>query len=105
MAKSKQRAIAAKGGKAAHLKGTAYEWDRAAAKAAGQKGGHMSRGGRGKLPEGTDTPEGTGTSTGTVRTEGGLPTAAQHTVEAPQTAPSAEGEGRPTRPQAEPAEQ
>lgn len=59
MSKAKQRAIASKGGRAAHEKGTAYEWDGASAKAAGKKGGHMSRGGRGKLPPGTDgTPNG-----------------------------------------------
>lgn len=58
MAKSKQREIASKGGKAAHQKGTAYEWDRKAAAAAGKKGGAISRGGRGRLPPGADrTPE------------------------------------------------
>ncbi len=39
MSKAKQTAIASLGGKAAHAKGTAYEWDRKAAIAAGRKGG------------------------------------------------------------------
>lgn len=41
--------IASLGGKAAHQKGTAHEWDSEAAKAAGRKGGRISRGGRGRL--------------------------------------------------------
>jgi general stress protein YciG len=36
---AKQRAIASKGGKAAHKKGTAHEWDTEGARAAGRKGG------------------------------------------------------------------
>lgn len=43
---AKQRAIAAKGGKAAHEKGTAYQWDSNSGRAAGRKGGIVSRGGR-----------------------------------------------------------
>lgn len=39
MERSKQREIASKGGKAAHRKGTAHEWTREEAQAAGQKGG------------------------------------------------------------------
>lgn len=35
----KQRAIASRGGKAAHEKGTAHEWTPAEARAAGSKGG------------------------------------------------------------------
>ena len=35
----KQRAIASKGGKAAHEKGTAHEFDSSEARAAGRKGG------------------------------------------------------------------
>lgn len=49
---AKQRAIASKGGKASHEKGTGHEWDSAAAREAGRKGGLVSRGGRGKLREG-----------------------------------------------------
>ncbi len=45
----RQREIARKGGKAAHIKGTAHEWSSEEAKAAGRKGGQASRGGRGKL--------------------------------------------------------
>jgi general stress protein YciG len=55
------RALASKGGKAAHAKGTAHQWTTDEAKEAGRKGGMLSRGGRGKLVE---TPE--------VRTEVGL---------------------------------
>jgi general stress protein YciG len=52
MSPEKQREIASKGGRAAHAKGTAHEWSSEEARAAGRKGGMMSRGGRGKLPEG-----------------------------------------------------
>jgi uncharacterized protein len=45
----KQKAIAAKGGKVAHAKGTAHQWDSAEASKAGRKGGLASRGGRGKV--------------------------------------------------------
>lgn len=50
MRPEKQREIAAKGGRAAHLKGTAHQWTSAAAREAGRKGGTVSRGGRGRLP-------------------------------------------------------
>ena len=46
---SKQREIAAKGGKSAHAKGVGHEWNVEAAREAGRKGGKASRGGRGKL--------------------------------------------------------
>ena len=49
MAADKQREIASKGGRAAHLKGTAHEWTSEEARAAGRKGGQISRGGRGRL--------------------------------------------------------
>jgi general stress protein YciG len=39
MSPEMQRAIASKGGKAAHEKGTAHEWSREQARAAGRKGG------------------------------------------------------------------
>lgn len=58
MAADKQREIASKGGRAAHLKGTAHEWTSEEARAAGRKGGQVSRGGRGRLPE----PAPTGTA-------------------------------------------
>jgi uncharacterized protein len=48
----KHREIASKGGRAAHMKGTAHEWTVEEAAAAGRKGGQISRGGRGRL-----TPE------------------------------------------------
>jgi uncharacterized protein len=53
MSAEKQREIASKGGRAAHAKGTAHEWSSDEARAAGRKGGMMSRGGRGKLPQDT----------------------------------------------------
>ena len=42
MDRAKQREIASKGGKAAHLKGTAHEWSSEEARAAGRKGGMAS---------------------------------------------------------------
>ncbi len=47
----KQRRIASKGGRSAHEKGKAYEWDAEAARNAGRKGGQVSRGGRGRLDQ------------------------------------------------------
>jgi len=41
----KQRDIARKGGRAAHQKGTAHEWDSEEARIAGRKGGEASHGG------------------------------------------------------------
>lgn len=49
MSQEKQREIASKGGRAAHEKGTAHEWTAEEARAAGRKGGQISRGGRGRL--------------------------------------------------------
>jgi general stress protein YciG len=40
----KQREIASKGGRAAHLQGTAHEWSSDEAREAGRKGGAASRG-------------------------------------------------------------
>ena len=51
MSPEKQREIASKGGRAAHEKGTAHEWTPDEARAAGRKGGQISRGGRGRLSE------------------------------------------------------
>lgn len=51
MTPEKQREIASKGGRAAHQKGTAHEWTSEEARTAGRKGGQVSRGGRGKLPD------------------------------------------------------
>ena len=44
MSPEKQREIASKGGRAAHMKGTAHEWTSEEARAAGRKGGRASRG-------------------------------------------------------------
>ena len=52
MSPEKQREIASKGGRAAHEKGTAHEWTPDEARAAGRKGGQISRGGRGRLMPG-----------------------------------------------------
>lgn len=41
----KQREIARKGGRAAHMKGTAHEWTSEEARVAGRKGGEASHGG------------------------------------------------------------
>ncbi len=65
MSPEKQREIASKGGRAAHEKGTAHEWNTEEARSAGRKGGQVSRGGRGKLsapeqPAGTAATESTG---------------------------------------------
>jgi uncharacterized protein len=53
MPPDKQREIAAKGGRAAHEKGTAHKWSGDEARSAGRKGGQVSRGGRGRLPDPT----------------------------------------------------
>lgn len=45
MDEDKQREIASKGGKAAHEKGTAHEFDSEEAREAGRKGGEASHGG------------------------------------------------------------
>jgi general stress protein YciG len=42
MDRDKQREIASKGGRAAHVKGTAHEWTREEAREAGRKGGMAS---------------------------------------------------------------
>jgi hypothetical protein len=54
MSPEKQREIARKGGRAAHEKGTAHEWTPDEARAAGRKGGQISRGGRGRLSDDAD---------------------------------------------------
>lgn len=57
MSPEKQREIASKGGRAAHLKGTAHEWTSEEARSAGRKGGQISRGGRGRLASEGAEPE------------------------------------------------
>ena len=57
MSAQKQKEIASKGGRAAHLKGTAHEWSSDEARNAGRKGGMASRGGRGKLQVGAEVSE------------------------------------------------
>jgi general stress protein YciG len=48
MTSEKQREIASKGGRAAHIKGTAHEWTPDEARSAGRKGAHATRNGRGQ---------------------------------------------------------
>jgi general stress protein YciG len=48
MPSEKQREIASKGGRAAHVKGTAHEWTPDEARSAGRKGAQASRDGRGR---------------------------------------------------------
>jgi general stress protein YciG len=68
MSADKQREIASKGGRAAHEKGTAHEWTPDEARAAGRKGGQISRGGRGRLiPPGAPLE---GSITGTTHVSG-----------------------------------
>ena len=43
MERGKQKQIASKGGRAAHIKGTAHEWTSDEAREAGRKGGLVSR--------------------------------------------------------------
>ena len=50
MDRSKQREIASKGGRAAHVKGTAHEWSAEEARVAGRKGGLASHSKRRPLP-------------------------------------------------------
>jgi uncharacterized protein len=57
MSPDKQREIASKGGRAAHAKGTAHEWNSDEARAAGRKGGQISRGGRGRLVPDAVSPQ------------------------------------------------
>ena len=71
MSPEKQREIASKGGRAAHEKGTAHEWTADEARAAGRKGGQISRGGRGRLVStstegGAEATTDAGTDSGTV---------------------------------------
>lgn len=69
MSPEKQREIASKGGRAAHLKGTAHEWTADEARVAGRKGGQISRGGRGRLqPE--QPADSTGAAAGPHNTAG-----------------------------------
>jgi uncharacterized protein len=60
MSPEKQREIASKGGRAAHVKGTAHEWTSEEARSAGRKGGQISRGGRGRLPQESESASETG---------------------------------------------
>ncbi len=52
----RQRQISAEGGRAAHRKGTAHEFDSEEAREAGRKGGQASGGSRRRRGAGTGTP-------------------------------------------------
>ena len=67
MSREKQREIASKGGRAAHQKGTAHEWTSEEARSAGRKGGQISRGGRGRLLEPSESAAPAGLSPDDVR--------------------------------------
>ena len=69
MSPEKQREIASKGGRAAHQKGTAHEWTSEEARTAGRKGGQVSRGGRGRLPEAMTDPSGSDSMRGLAENE------------------------------------
>ena len=56
MDNAKQREIASKGGRAAHVKGTAHEWSSDEARAAGRKGGEK-RGSNARTPAIGDNTE------------------------------------------------
>lgn len=58
MSLEKRRELARLGGRAAHVKGTAHTWNVEEARAAGKKGGAVSRGGRGRRPEEGTTSRG-----------------------------------------------
>ena len=58
MDEEKQREIASRGGKAAHQKGTAHEFDSAEAKEAGRKGGEASHGPGSRPAIATDSAQG-----------------------------------------------
>lgn len=51
MPPERRREVASKGGRTAHEVGMAHQWNSEEARAAGKKGGHLSRGGRGKVAE------------------------------------------------------
>lgn len=57
---ARQRQISSQGGKAAHQKGTAHEFDSEEAREAGRKGGMVSGGRRRSRENGTDTDDRTG---------------------------------------------
>ncbi len=78
----RRRELGSKGGRAAHEKGTAFEWNSDEARDAGRKGGRLSRGGRGRLsvlaenspplfPEPTEQEQASSVEPGTIKVEVG----------------------------------
>lgn len=55
MSPERQREIASQGGKAAHIKGVAHEWNQEAARQAGKKGGLVSGKKRASERDGNET--------------------------------------------------
>jgi general stress protein YciG len=73
----RQREIASKGGKMAHAKGTAHQWTSEEAKAAGRKGGIVSRGGKGRTRLAPADAEPSPAPTASVFADTNLPTSGQ----------------------------
>jgi hypothetical protein len=73
MPTDKQREIASKGGRAAHVKGTAHEWTPDEARSAGRKGAQASRDGRGRTAAPEPTTPGTSQPGAPAETTGERP--------------------------------
>ena len=75
MPSEKQREIASKGGRAAHVKGTAHEWTPDEARSAGRKGALACRDGRGRpsAPDQTTSESQPGMSPGTPQSRSAMP--------------------------------
>ena len=86
MNSEKQREIARKGGRAAHVKGTAHEFTADEARDAGRKGGEQVSSDRGRMAE--------------IGRRGGLISAARRAARAGTTAPPGEqASARPASPE------
>jgi uncharacterized protein len=72
MDRERQRQISSQGGKAAHQKGTAHEFDSEEAREAGRKGGMVSGGRRRARESGTPNPTTTAHETGHERETGSM---------------------------------
>ena len=72
MDRERQRQISSQGGKAAHQKGTAHEFDSEEAREAGRKGGMVSGGRRRAREAGTPNPVSTERETENERESGSL---------------------------------
>lgn len=72
MSPEKQREIASKGGRAAHVKGTAHEWTAEEARTAGRKGGQISHARRGHPSTQQPIPAETAAELGLLRPGSGI---------------------------------